>query len=334
MHDASRPAPTIAAFAAALACIAAAPALAASLEAPECVVPAKAGGGFDLTCKLAQALLRTAQPAKQPMSIRYLPGGIGAVAFDRMATQLEADPGTLVAFSSGSLLNLVQGKFGPRSAADVRWVAAIGTDYGVIAVPRRSPIHSLKDLLDTLRKDGTRVAFGAGGTVGSQDWVKAALLVRAAGRDHKAMRFVSFEGGGEALAALRGGHVDVFTGDAAEARQAMREGEGIRLIAVLSEKRLPGALADVPTAVEQGVDLVWPTVRGLYVGAKVGDADYRHWADALGKAMNTPGYTQLAAQHGLYPFKLTGAELEAFVQKSSAEYRALAAQLALRTSPR
>jgi putative tricarboxylic transport membrane protein len=70
------------------------------------------------------------------------------------------------------------------------------------------------------------------------------------------------------------------------------------------------------------------------VGGKVSDADYKHWADALGKAMNTPGYAQLAAQHGLYPFKLSGAELETFVQKSSVDYRTLAAQLGLRTSPR
>jgi putative tricarboxylic transport membrane protein len=310
------------------------PLAAASLEAPECVVPAKAGGGFDLTCKLAQALLRDTQAGKQPLAIRYVPGGIGAVAYDRLATQTLSDPGVLVAFSSGSLLNLVQGKFGPHSAADVRWVAAIGTDYGVIAVPERSAIRSLKDLMDALRKDGTRLAFGAGGTVGSQDWIKAALLVRAAGRDHKAMRFVSFEGGGEALAALKGGHVEVFTGDAAEARQALREGGGIRLIAVLAEKRLPGVLAGVPTATEQGVDLVWPTVRGLYLGRGVSDADYRHWVDALHKATASAPYAQLAAEHGLYPFALTGAALEAFVHKSSADYRALAAQLGLRTSPR
>ena len=61
------------------------------------------------------------------------------------------------------------------------------------------------------------MVFGAGGTLGSQDWVKAALLVRAAGQDHKRIRFVSFEGGGEALRALGGRDIDIFTGDAAKA---------------------------------------------------------------------------------------------------------------------
>lgn len=307
---------------------------AAGLAAPECVVPAKAGGGFELTCKFAQALLRDATPGRVPLTLRYQPGGIGAVAYDRMATQPEADPGVLVAFSSGSLLNLVQGKFGPHGTQDVRWLATIGTEYGVVAVREDSPIRTLQDLRAALRRDGPRLAFGAGGTVGSQDWIKAALLVRAAGRDHKGMRFVSFEGGGEALAALQGGHVDVFTGDAAEARQAMAAGARIRLVAVLSEKRLPAPLQAVPTALEQGVDLVWPTVRGLYLHRAVAEADARHWTEALQKAMASPQYAALAAQHGLYPFARTGAELDAFVQQSAARYRAMATELGLRTSPR
>ncbi len=128
--------------------------------------------------------------------------------------------------------------------------------------------------------------FGAGGTVGSQDWVKAALLVRAAGGDHRAMRFVSFEGGGDALGALQGRHVDVFAGDAAEALQAMAGGTAVRLLAVLSEARLDGALTGVPTAREQGVDLVWPTVRGLYISADVPDAALRAWTTAFEEAMS------------------------------------------------
>jgi putative tricarboxylic transport membrane protein len=308
---------------------------AAGIDNPECVVPAKVGGGFDLTCKLTQAMLRDAQPGREPLRLSYLPGGIGAVAFDRAVSQRQADPGRLVAFSSGSLLNLVQGKFGPHQASDVRWLATLGTDYGVIAVRRESRIQSLKDLQAALRQDMARVAFGAGGTVGSQDWIKAALIVRAAGRDYKSMRFISFEGGGEALAALRGGHVDVFTGDAAEARQLLEaeSGANVRLIAVLAEQRLPGPLAGVPTAREQGLDLVWPTVRGLYLGPGVNDADHRAWTATLQKAMATPGFARLREQHGLYPLSLTGPELERFIAASVADYRGLAAQFHLRVQP-
>ncbi|WP_295851563.1 tripartite tricarboxylate transporter substrate-binding protein [uncultured Xylophilus sp.] len=298
-----------------------------------CIVPAKAGGGFDLTCALARDALQAVRPQRPALASQYLPGGIGAVAFDRMATGRLGGPDTLVAFSGGSLLNLAQGRFGAHPTSAVRWVAALGTDYGVVAVHRDAPYRRLQDVVDALRQDPARVVFGAGGTVGSQDWMKAALLVRAAGRDHKAMRFVSFEGGGDALAALRGGHVGVFPGDAAEALQAIAAGAPVRVLAVLAEARLPGALQGVPTAREQGIDLVWPTVRGLYMAANVPDAAVRGWTEAFAEAMAAPGYAALRTRHGMYPLTLTGAPLEAHVERRLQDYRRLAAELGLRRWP-
>jgi putative tricarboxylic transport membrane protein len=200
----------------------------------------------------------------------------------------------------------------------------------VIAVPRDAPFRTLGELVAALRQDPARLVFGAGGTVGSQDWMKAALLVRAAGRDHKAMRFVAFEGGGDALAALQGRHVDLFPGDAAEALQAMAGGAPLRLLAVLAEARLPGPLAGVPTAREQGVDLVWPTVRGLYLGADAPEAAVRAWTEAFRQAVASPGYAALRERHGLHPFTLTGAPLEDFVRQRIEAYRRLADELGLR----
>ncbi|MEO8022233.1 tripartite tricarboxylate transporter substrate-binding protein [Polaromonas sp.] len=301
------------------------------LDAPECLVPAKANGGFDLTCKLAGALLDTGRPGRQPTSISYLPGGIGAVAYDRMVTNRLSNPGALVAFSSGSLLNLAQGKFGPHTESDVRWVAALGADYGAIAVRADSPIRSLGDLVAQLRQDGSKVVFGAGGTVGSQDWVKAALIVKKSGRDHKSMRFVSFEGGGEALSALQGKHVTVFCGDIAEAMQSIQAGAPVRILAVLSDKRLPGAASTIPTAREQGLDVVWQTVRGVYVGKHVSNTDYRAWVDSFKAGMATPWFNAVRSRHGLYPFELTGTELDDFVKKSIGEYKVLVQELGVGT---
>lgn len=305
-----------------------------SNDAAECVVPAKAGGGFELTCVLAREALQAVRPARPPLALRYLPGGIGAVAFDRIATGRMGGPATLVAFSGGSLLNLAQGRFGPHPPSAVRWIATLGTDYGVIAVERDSPFRKLQDLIAALRQDQARLVFGAGGTVGSQDWVKASLLVRAAGRDHKAMRFVSFEGGGEALTALQGKHVDVFPGDAAEARQAIAGGAPVRILAVLAESRLTGELAEIPTAREQGVDLVWPTVRGLYLGADVPESAVRAWTEAFREAVSSPGYPALRARHGLYPLALSAVSAEDFVRRSIEDYRRLADELSLRRWPR
>ncbi|WP_227699291.1 tripartite tricarboxylate transporter substrate-binding protein [Raoultella sp. 18098] len=141
--------------------------------------------------------------------------------------------------------------------------------------------RTLADVMRALRDDPARVALGAGGTIGSQDWMKAALLARAAGSHPKRMRFVAFEGGGEAIRALQGGYIQVLTGDVAETRRQREAGAKVRILAVMAPHRLPGDLAGVPTAKEAGADIEWPILRGVYLGPGVSDADYAAWAQAL-----------------------------------------------------
>lgn len=102
---------------------------------------------------------------------------------------------------------------------------------------------------------------------------------------HK-MRYVAFEGGGEPVTALMGNHVQVVSGDLSEMVPYL-SGDKIRVLAVFSDQRLPGQLANVPTAKEQGYDLVWPIIRGFYVGPKVSDAEYQWWVDAFNKLQQT-----------------------------------------------
>ncbi|MDE2399112.1 MAG: tripartite tricarboxylate transporter substrate binding protein [Burkholderiales bacterium] len=317
-------------FLGALACAATVTAaLAGPLDKTECIAPAKPGGGFDITCKLAQTALLDGKYISDPMRVSYMPGGIGAVAYNAIVAQRPAEANTIVAFSGGSLLNLAQGKFGRYNENDVRWLAAVGSDYGAIVVAENSPLKSLKDLVAAVKADPSKIVFGAGGTVGSQDWMKAALTARAAGLDPKAMRFVAFEGGGESMTALQGGHVQVYSGDASEAEEKLEAGAKIRVLAVMADKRLEGALAGVPTAKEQGLDIEWPIIRGFYLGPKVSDADYKVWVDTFNRMMATPAFERARAERGLFQFAMTGPELDAYVKKRVAAYRKLAAEFGL-----
>ena len=308
----------------------AAPAAQAASNGPhaiECVVPSKPGGAMDLTCKLAQKGL-LAQAPGAATRLTYMPGGIGAVAWHTMVSQRAAEGDTLVAFSGGSLLNLAQGKFGNASAGDVRWVAALGADYGMIAVRTDSQFQTLTDLLTALKRDPKKVLIGVSGTIGSQDWLKMALLARSVGVDPRAMRFVALEGGGETFTALDANYVQVVPGDASEASLYAAGGK-VRVLAVLSEQRLPGVLANVPTAREQGVDVVWPIIRGLWMAPKASDAQYQHWVGVFERMQAAPDYDRLRAAHGFYPFTLTGAPLTAYVRKAVDDYQKLARQFKL-----
>ena len=294
-----------------------------------CIAPAKPGGGFDLTCQLLRDSLQASGVTRSPLSITYQPGGIGALTFKNVVTQNPADGTTVVAFSSGSLLNLAQGRFGPYTAANVRWLYSVGMDYGVIAVRQNAPYKNLAQLVAALNEAPQSMMVGAGGSIGSQDWFKAALLARAAGISHKTMRFVAFEGGGEALSALSGGHVQVLAGDAAEVGQQVDQGAKVRILAVLADTRLPGRWSQVPTAKEQGYDIRWPILRGVYLGPDVNEGERKEWGEALSRATANPKFEQLLTRAGLQKTALTGAALEQLIQHQTKEYQQLAQDFGL-----
>ena len=286
----------------------------------ECIAPAKPGGGFDLTCKLIQVSMMETGAIEKPMRVTYMPGGVGAVAYNAIVAQRPAEAGTVVAFSGGSLLNLSQGKFGRYGVDDVRWLASVGTDYGMIAVRQDAPWKTLKDLLTAMEKDPNSVVIGAGASIGSQDWMKSALLAQKANVDPHKMRYVAFEGGGEPVTALMGNHVQVVSGDLSEMVPYL-SGDKIRVLAVFSDQRLPGQLANVPTAKEQGYDLVWPIIRGFYVGPKVSDAEYQWWVDAFNKLQQTDDFKKQRDLRGLFEFNMSGKQLDDYVKKQVTDYR-------------
>ncbi|WP_437879659.1 Bug family tripartite tricarboxylate transporter substrate binding protein [Pseudomonas sp. LRF_L74] len=296
---------------------------------PECIAPAAPGGGFDLTCKLAQSALMEAKLLSKPMRVTYMPGGVGAVAYNAVVAQRPADAGTITAWSSGSLLNLAQGKFGRFDENAVRWVAGIGTSYGAIAVNKDSPYKNLDDLIKALQADPSKVVIGSGGTVGSQDWMQTAMLAKAAGIDPRKLRYVALEGGGEIATALLGGHIQVGSTDISDSMPHIQAGN-MRILAVLSDERLPGPLkSDIPTAKEQGYDITWPVVRGFYLGPKVTDEEYAWWKDAFDKLLASEDFAKLRDQRELYPFAMTGEELDGYVKKRVGEYKQMAKDFGL-----
>ncbi|WP_316425311.1 Bug family tripartite tricarboxylate transporter substrate binding protein [Klebsiella oxytoca] len=259
-------------------------------EAPsrtECIAPAKPGGGFDLTCKLIQVSLMETGAIQKPMRVTYMPGGVGAVAYNAIVAQRPGEP---------------------------------GTDYGMIAVRADSPWKDLPSFMAAMEKNPASIVIGAGASIGSQDWMKAALLAQKANVDPHKMRYVAFEGGGEPVTALLGNHVQAVSGDLSEMVPYLQSNK-IRVLAVFANERLPGALADVPTAKEQGYDLVWPIIRGFFVGPKVSDADYQWWVAEFTRLQQTDAFKKQRELRGLFEFNLNGKELDAYVKKQVEEYR-------------
>lgn len=301
---------------------------AGNIEGATCIAPAKPKGGFDVTCQLLNEALLKSKEIKKPFSIIYQPGGVGALAFNTTIRQYPAEKLRVIAFSSGTLLNLAQNRFGSHTIDDVKWLAVVGVDYGVVVVNKNSPYKNLSMLLEALKSSPDQIAFGTSGTIGGQDWIKAALISKEAGLSHKRMKVVAFEGGGDALNALQGGYIQVFTGDTGEVTKLMTTGQ-VRVLAVLSDQRMPHIWSHIPTAKEQGYDIKWSSLRGVYLGPGVIDADRRDWETAITKSITKNSYDGFLNAYGFQYQRLTGMELHQLVKKTYEDYKELLREFGL-----
>ena len=301
----------------------------AEVTSPECVAPANPGGGFDLTCRIAQTGLEP--QFGQPMQVTFRPGGIGAVAFNLFTPTRTDDPNAIVAFSSGSLLNIATGKYGADfNENDVRFVATAGADFGAVIVRADSEYQTLADLMADFQEAPGDVIVGAGGSVGSQDWMKGALLLRSVGSDPRDMRYVAFDGGGDAIAGLLGGSIEVYMGDVGEMASHLEAGT-MRILAVMSPERLDPPFDQFPTAIEEGYDAEWTIMRGFYMGGDVSDEDYQTWVDAFDAAYQSEEFQTIREERGLMPLELSGEEMNSQVRALIAELRQIADEAGLLT---
>ena len=295
---------------------------------PECIAPAKPGGGFDMTCKLIQSGFKGTGVIEEPIRVTYMPGGVGAVAYNKIVNNDPANNNAVIAFSTGSLLNLAQGKFGNFTDKDVKWLSGVAVDYGLVAVHKDSPLKNLDDLMKVLRENPKKISFGGAGSVGGQDWMQTAILAKKAGINPADMSFVALEGGGEVLTSLLGQHIQVAIGNVSEVGAHLKS-DSIRVLAVFSKDRLEGKFSSLPTAKEQGYDLEWPVIRGFYMGPKVSDDAYNWWKNAFNKMMENQKFDEIRANQDLLPFEMTGEELTAYVYKQTEEMRQLSEEYKL-----
>ena len=183
------------------------PAAAFEPGACECIAPANPGGGWDFTCRSIGQLLYDLKIVPTPVKVVNMPGGGGGVAYAHVITQRDKDENLLVAASTATTSRLAGKQFKDFTADDVRWVAALGADFGAIAVKADSPYKTLDDLVKAWREKPEALAIGGGSAVGGQDHLKVLVLANGTGVDIKKLKYVHFAGGGEALTSLLGGFI-------------------------------------------------------------------------------------------------------------------------------
>ena len=279
----------------------------------ECIAPSDPGGGWDFSCRSVGNVMQELDLVPANVQTINMAGAGGGVAFAHTVSKRAGDDHLMVAASTATTTRLAQGQFPGLVAGMVNWVGALGADYGIIAVGADSEIDDLNELMDRLKEDPRSVKFAGGSAKGGWDHLKVLIAAQAADVENlPRIAYLSYNNGGEALTQVIGGHVDAFTGDITEAQGFMESGD-LRVLAVLSEERLPGDLAEIPTAREQGIDALGPNWRGLYMPADVSEDAQAYWTDAMDTIYQSEEWQSVMAQNGLMPFHMTAGEFEDFV---------------------
>jgi putative tricarboxylic transport membrane protein len=183
--------------------------------------------------------------------------------------------------------------------------------------------------MDQIKSDPTSISVAGGSAVGGWDHLKVLIAAQAAGiEDVRTIKYVAFEGGGEAVTQLLGGHVQAFSGDISEAKGFVDSGD-LKVLAVLSKERLPGEFGKFPTAAEQGIDAVGANWRGFYAPGGMSDDAYQFWADAIKTTYDSDEWKAIMEQNGLMPLDLSGPAFEEFVAGEIAKTEELSREIGL-----
>ncbi|MGJ8571901.1 MAG: Bug family tripartite tricarboxylate transporter substrate binding protein [Hoeflea sp.] len=289
-----------------------------SVSATECIAPANPGGGWDFTCRQIGKILFDIKQVDAPVQVTNMAGAGGGLAFSTVVNERNDDPDLIVAASSATTTRLAQNAFGGATADQVRFVGAIGADPGVIVVAKDSPFQNLDDLVEAIKADPGSVAFAGGSAAGGFDHLKPLQILKAAGfSDITKVKYIGVDGGADAITQTIGGFTQAMTGDMSEIVGFIRSGE-VRALAVLTEERVPG-FEDIPTAKEQGYDVVAVNWRGLYVPKGISDERFEEWGQKLKAVAESDEWQAAMKANGLAPFTKVGGDFQSWIDSVVAQ---------------
>ena len=276
------------------------------------VTHSSAGGGTDVFLREMVGFLGKAMGAN--FVVENVTGGSGANAMAKLATS-PADGsifyGTTPTYINTSLLSNPEYDF-----TDLEGVANVFMDPQIVFVKADSPYQSLGDLIAAAKENPISVPFGVT-TPGSLD--------RQVMEQFKALTgvtspVITHDGGGELLISVLNETVAVAIGEIQELSAQIEAGE-IRLLATYTEERL-GNFPDVPTAREEGVDLVVTKFRGI-AGPRGLPQDIKDlWADGIVRVLEDPEFKEWYTAQSLVPTLMPADEYETFLTQFAEEQKA------------
>lgn len=252
----------------------------------ELIVPTGPGSGVDNTMRTLQRILHDNKLIDQSI-VTNKPGGSYGVALNYLG-QFNGDAHRVMIQTSTPLSALVVGQL-KVPYFELTPVANLISEPIAFMARTESQITSGQELARRIKADPASVSIALAAARGNAYHIASALIAKAVGADLRKLKIVVFTSSGEAMASLLGGHVDVLSATPG-AFIPMAEAGKIRFLGLASPQRLSGALANVPTFKEQGLDVVFDVPRSLIGPRGLTQPQLAYWDGTLRAMLKTPGW--------------------------------------------
>jgi putative tricarboxylic transport membrane protein len=276
--------------------------------------------------RLLQRVIHEKQLTSVNITIVNKAGGGNAVGF----TYLTAHPGDAhyVAVTPFTIItNRIVGA-NPTSYQDITPIAMLADEHIGFVVSPKSAIKTGRDLLERLKQDPQSVTMALAAALGNANHIAVSLVGKSVGADPRKYKIAVFNSSGESITAVLGGHVDLAittTGLVGPHVQAGR----LHAVAIAANQRLTGALAQVPTWREQGVDVTFSSWRALIGPPKMTPEQLAYWESLVSKVVTQEEWKLALEKSGLTAAYMNGGATAKLFARQAVQLREILTELGL-----
>ncbi len=289
----------------------------------EILVGTAPGGGFDQTARVAAKAMEDARLARN-VQVQNLAGAGGTIALQKLVNS--KGNGDLIQQMGLGVVGSVYTNKSEATLEQTTPLARLTEEPEIVVVSKDSPYQSFDQLLAAWKADPGKVSVGGGSSPGGPDHLAPMLMAQTAGIDPKQVNFVSFDGGGELLAAVLGNQVGFGVTGVGETKDQIEAGE-IRALAVTSAEPVEGL--DVKTLKEQGVDLEFTNWRGWVAPPDLQGGDKEALIELATKMHDSQEWKDALTQNGWTDAFITGDEFGTFITSENQRVSDVLSELGL-----
>ena len=286
------------------------------------MIPANPGGGWDQTGRNLAAAM---QSAKLVSGVQFdnKGGAAGAIGLAQFINASKGDPNAVMiggmVMIGGTILNK-----SPVNLTQVTPIARLTSEWEVIVVPAGSPHKTMADLVKAFKADPGKVSWG-GGSAGGTDHILIGLVARQVGVEPAKINYVPFKGGGEAVAAILGGHVTAGVSGIGEFAEHVKSGK-MRALAQSGPSKVEG----IPSLKEQGIDVELGNWRGIFAAPGITPPQRDALVKLVRAATETPSWKATLEKLGWTPVFLAGEQYRKFLEEDTKRVAGIIESLGLK----